>query len=99
MPEGHVWIIYLFQRELKKNDHPEIYPPIYRLENAYDTMSSKKEKSWKGRPALKWKEGIRNIMRNRTIEENENSHRKRGKSQCGMWQSLRSPAYVCIYGY
>ncbi|KAJ3659928.1 hypothetical protein Zmor_011590 [Zophobas morio] len=41
-----------------------------------------------GRPTLEWREGIRKIMEDRAIEEEEWTDRKRWRSKCGMRQKL-----------
>ncbi len=42
----------------------------------------------RGRPTLEWREGIRKIMEDRAIEEEEWTDRKRWRSKCGMRQKL-----------
>jgi len=46
------------------------------------------ERRRRGRPALEWKEGIKNVMRDRAIDEEDWRDRKRWKSKCGMRQRL-----------
>ncbi|XP_060529935.1 uncharacterized protein LOC132704141 [Cylas formicarius] len=49
-----------------------------------------KNRRKKGRPMTSWNDGIRNIMKDRAIKEDEWRNKEKWRSKCGMWQQPHS---------